>query len=136
MGYYTQRVVSARQKLVVTGCTPKATEGPQITQQVNKCFLWLQTKNYTVHPTHPPCTDALLTLVFMWISVGLASPGHMRPLSVITGGRHGRGRKEQSYYCGWAALVWGLLLRRVFVRYGNISLILSQALRVAELFGD
>lgn len=95
MGYFTQRIVSALQKLAVTGCTPKATEGPQITQQVNKCFLWLQTKNYTVHPTHPPCTDALLTSVFMWISVGLASSGHMRPLSVTTQGRHGRGRKEQ-----------------------------------------
>lgn len=46
------------------------------------------------------------------------------------------GEEEEEQYCGWAAFVWSLLLGRLLPRYGKLSLILSQALRVAALFGD
>ena len=103
---------------------------------VHEHFLGLQAYSHTLRPLHPT-THSLSSLVFMAVGVfeGFGLP---RTWATLKRGPDTVevGEEEQEQYYSWAAFVWSLLLGRLLPRYGKISLILSQALRVAALFGD
>lgn len=85
--------------------------------------------HYTVGPfIHHART--LLSLVFMWVSVGVSEgPGLTKwDTCILLSWSHIveiREEKEQRYHGVWAASVWGLVIVRLFTRYGYRSFILS-----------